>query len=427
MNKPNATELFDQNSKEKSKGKRKTLIWGGAALLVIVGLLSWWLFRGDDAPQYLTQEASKGEISVSVTATGTLQPTNTVDISSELSGTVHQVLVDYNDVVTKGQILATLDTTKLKDQIAQAKANLQGSQARVLQSNADVAQARNDLARLQEVAKLSDGRLPSKSELDTAKIKLQNAQAALASANASVAQYAAALKAQETDLTKTSIRSPINGVVLTRSIEPGQTVASSLQAPILFNIAEDLTQMELNVAVAEADVGQIKVGQNAKFTVDAYPEKNYQAKVKQVRYGSKTVDNVVSYETILNVDNTDLTLRPGMTATADILVAERKNTLLIPAAALRYKPQVQASGKGGSSMLGSMMPQPMRRGSAKQVTTSGGPQTEGKSQEIWVLRNNVATPVTVVTGLSDGRNVEVRSGDLKAKDLVIVGVQGSKK
>lgn len=427
MNKPNATELFDQNSKEKSKGKRKTLIWSGAILIVIVGLLSWWLLKGDDAPQYSTQEASKGELSVSVTATGTLQPTNTVDISSELSGTVHQVLVDYNDVITKGQILATLDTTKLKDQIAQAKANLQGSQARVLQSNADVAQARNDLARLQEVAKLSDGRLPSKSELDTAKIKLQNAQAALASANASVAQYAAALKAQETDLTKTSIRSPINGVVLTRSIEPGQTVASSLQAPILFNIAEDLTQMELNVAVAEADVGQIKVDQNAKFTVDAYPEKSYQAKVKQVRYGSKTVDNVVSYETILNVDNTDLTLRPGMTATADILVAERKNTLLIPTAALRYKPQVQASGKGRSSMLGSMMPQPMRRGNAKQVTTSGGPQTEGKSQEIWVLRNNVATPVTVVTGLSDGRNVEVRSGDLKEKDLVIVGVQGSKK
>lgn len=427
MNKPNAAELFAQNTKEKFKGKRKTLIWGGSALILIVGFLSWWFLRADDAPQYLTQEVTKGELSVSVTATGTVQPTNTVDISSELSGTVHQVLVDYNDVITKGQVLATLDTTKLKDQIAQAKANLQGSQARVLQSSADVSQAQNDLARLQEVAKLSDGRLPSKSELDTARLKLQNAQAALASAKASVAQYAAALKAQETDLTKTSIRSPINGVVLTRSIEPGQTVASSLQAPVLFNIAEDLTQMELNVAVAEADVGQIKVAQNAKFSVDAYPEKSYQAKVKQVRYGSKTVDNVVSYETILNVDNTDLTLRPGMTATADILVAERKNTLLIPATALRYKPQTQTAGKKNSSVLGSMMPQPMRRGSTKQVTTSGGPQTDGKSQEIWVLRNNVATPVTVVTGLSDGRNVEVKSGDLKPKDLVIVGLQGSKK
>lgn len=427
MSKTSATELFNRNSKNKLKDKRNTLIWSGSVLLIVIISVLWWFLRGDDVPKYNTQEATNGTLSVSVSATGTLEPTNTVDISSELSGTVDKVLVDYNTVVKKGQILATLDTTKLLDQIAQARANLQGSQARVIQSMADVSQAKVDLGRLQEVAKLSGNRLPAKSELDTAKIRLQNTQAALASAKASVAQYAAALKVQETDLTKTNIYSPINGVVLTRSIEPGQTVASSLQAPILFKIAEDLTKMELNVAISEADVGQIEVNQSAKFSVDAYPEKSYQAKVKQVRYGSKTVDNVVSYETILNVDNSDLTLRPGMTATADILVAERKNVLLIPAAALRYKPQEQNADKS-KAMLGSIIPQQsIRRGRTKQITTSGGNQTEGKSQEVWILKNNVATPVTITTGLSDGRSVEVKNGGIKAKNLVIVSTQSSKK
>ncbi|WP_434779609.1 efflux RND transporter periplasmic adaptor subunit [Neisseria sp. Ec49-e6-T10] len=406
-----------------NKKKRKWYLAIIILIICVVGVLLVFNMNKQEKISYLTEAVKKGNISLTVSATGTVQPTNTVDISSELSGTVDKVLVDYNDEVKKGQVLAILDTQKLNDELAQSKANLQAAKARVVQSQADVEQAKIDYGRLQQIAQLSGGVEPAKSELDQARIKLKNAQAALDASRASAAQSEASLKAQQTDLTKAKIISPIDGVVLSRSIEPGQTVASSFQAPVLFVIAEDLTQMEINVAIAEADVGQIEQKQKAKFTVDAYPDKTYEATVKQVRYQAKTVDNVVSYETILDAKNNDLTLRPGMTAAADILVTEKNNILIIPTSALRFTPlskEMKEKLGGGPISFGRPT-----RDTDKEVTTTG--HTIGKEQQIWVLRHNQAVPVQIKTGINDGRHVEVLEGDIKEHDQVIIATQSQSK
>jgi RND family efflux transporter MFP subunit len=275
------------------------------------------------APPYQTEPLTQGSLRVTVSATGKLAPVNEVAIGSELSGTIEAVFVDYNDRVKKGEVLARLNVAKLTDQIAKAKATLASAEAKVLQAVATVKETRANLGRLRQVAKLSGGKVPAPAELEAAEAKLERAIADEASARAAVEETRATLRTTETDLTKASIRSPIDGVVLTRSADPGQTVAASLQAPVLFKLAENLAQMELQVDVDEADVGQIKPEQAATFTVDAYPSRRYPARIDLVRYGAETVNNVVTYKTILKVNNDDLSLRPGMTATAEIVTAER--------------------------------------------------------------------------------------------------------
>ncbi|MDB5815284.1 MAG: family efflux transporter subunit [Rhodocyclales bacterium] len=400
-------------------------------VLAAIAISGWLLLRGpsNDTPKFRTAQVTPGDLASTVTATGTLQPTNKVDVSSELSGTIAEVLVDYNSKVHRGDPLAVLNTSKLQDQMAQTRANIQNLQAKVLQARADVDQAQSALNRLEKVAQLSNGQLPAGSELDDARIKLKNTQAALAAAEASVAQFTAALHANETDLTKATIRSPINGTVLVRSIDPGQTVAASLSAPVLFTIAQDLKQMDLNVAVAEADVGQVRDGMQATFTVDAWPGKQYNARVRQVRYGSKTVDNVVSYETILQVDNSDLTLRPGMTASADLHIAERKNVLYVPNAALRFSPpQDMTQASGNKSVLSSLFPTPpnLRGGRPKEVTQVGR-KANGAPGRIWVLKNGKPTAMVVTLGLSDGRNTEVSGEGVVAGLEVITRVESGSK
>lgn len=404
---------------------RKKWLRRGILAAVIVAVLGGGIYalthRKPPAPAYTTAPVKRGDVSTTVTASGTLQPTTKVDIGSELSGTVARVLVDYNDRVTKGQVLAVLDTRKLDDTIAQGRANVQNAQAKVEQARADVEQAKTNLARLEKVAQLSGGKLPAGSELDDARSALANKQAALSSAQASVVQLSAVLRTNETDLTKASIKSPINGTVLTRSVEPGQTVAASLQAVTLFTIAEDLAKMELNVAVAEADVGQVKEGLHATFSVDAYPTKKYNALVRQVRYGSTVTDNVVTYSTILTVNNDDLTLRPGMTATADIVTAEAAGELTVPAAALRFTPQAAAGAAGPDgkkSVLSSLFPMPGGMNRPKQVTTSGRQRT-ADSGTVWVLRNGQPEPIQVSVGLTDGRNTAVRGEGLNEGMQVI--------
>ena len=414
---------------DKASSKKKRLRkWLIVVLLAIGALITIAIWRGSnkaDSMQYKTQEVQRGDLTVTISATGSLEPTNQVDVGSELSGIIESVEVDYNDEVKAGQVLARLDTEKLQAQVLQSKAALESAKAQVLLAQATIVQASNDLERLKCVSKLSNQKVPSQQELDTAGTSLKRAQASETSAQAQVLEAQARLDADQTDLAKTVIRSPINGIVLTRNVESGQTVAASLQAPVLFVLAEDLTQMELHVAVDEADVGQVKRGQDAIFTVDAYPDKKFPARITQVRYASQTVEGVVTYETVLNVDNSDLLLRPGMTATADIIVKKVKNAILIPNAALRFTPPVQQNDTsgGGSSLVRFLLPRHPRRNpptKERQNKTANSYQ-----KRVWQLKEGIPVPLSVTTGASDGQMTEVVAGEVKPGLPLIVDVMGT--
>jgi HlyD family secretion protein len=388
--------------------------WLIAAGLLILAVLAYALLRGNGSsnlPQYRTEQAVMGNLVVKVSATGNLKPTNQVDVGSELSGIVESVYVDDNDRVTKGQELAVLDLSKLEDAAARSRANLAAAEAQVQQARATAAEAKATMTRFNEVARLSSGKVPSKTEMDTAEANLKRAQANVASARAAVTQARAALQSDETNISKAHIRSPIDGVVLARQVEPGQTVAASFTAPVLFTLAEDLTKMELQVDVDEADVGQVKVGQKAIFTVDAWPGRQYSAVITEVGYGSQVKEGVVSYPATLQVDNSDLSLRPGMTATAEITTLVRDNVLLVPNAALRFTPPAPATEekKTNRSVLRSLFPRPRR--TPRQLAP---PPIEGVSHAIWVLQEGRAESLQVRVGASDGRMTEVTGGDLKA-------------
>ena len=402
--------------------RRPGLTTAIVALLVVAlaagGLYYWRAQSATNGVQYRTEPATRGPLVVNVSATGNLQPTNKVDVGSELSGIVETVLVDDNDQVKKGQVLARLDVSRLKDQVVQSRAALEAAQAKVRQAQATVKEAQANLERLRQVQQLSGGKVPSQAELSTAEATLARGNADESSARAAVAEAIAALRSNETNVDKAEIRSPINGVVLTRKVEPGQTVAASFQAPVLFTLAEDLKQMELQVDVDEADVGQVRDGQKATFTVDAYPGRRYPATVKRVGYGSQVKDNVVTYPTLLGVDNDDLTLRPGMTATAEITTIERDNALLVPNAALRFTPPEGASqpAKSSGGLVSQLMPRPPRQ--APRKAGNAGPRST--EQTVYVLRNGEPVAVPVTVGASDGRNTEIARGDLAPGTPVVV-------
>jgi HlyD family secretion protein len=360
--------------------------------------------------KYVTEPTRRGNLIVTVSATGTLEPLKKVDVGIEVSGTIKSVEVDYNAEVKVGQVLARLDTTRLEAQAEQNQAALESAKAKVLQAKASVEEAEAQMGRLNRVRELSGGKMPSQNDLDTAKANLARCKADEASANAAVAQAQAALNVNRTDVKKALVVSPINGVVLTRSVEPGQTVAATFQAPTLFTLAEDLTQMELQVDVDEADVGQVREGQDAAFTVDAYPDRTFPAKITQVRYGSQTTDGVVTYKTVLRVDNSSLALRPGMTATAVITVEKRENALLIPNAALRFSPLTKtSSGSSGSrGLVGMMLPRP-----PMNEKKTAQPDSRKKDQQVWTVREGQVSPLTVIKGLSDGVHTELLGGDVK--------------
>ena len=304
---------LDRSTGRSGRGRR----WLLAALVVvsIVGPMLFLLPGEGSAVRYKTAEVQRGDLTVVVNATGTLEPTNQVDVGSELSGIVDSVEVDYNDRVSVGQVLARLDTDKLRAQVLQSQAALEASQGKVLEAQATVLETR---LRSQRCERLAAKKMCSQEDVDTSLAAYKRARAEEASAKAQVSEARAKLDFDRTNLAKAVIHSPIDGIVLVRNVEPGQTVAATFQAPVLFTLAEDLTKMELHVDVDEADVGQVEAGQAATFTVDAYPERTFPARITQVRYGAQEVEGVITYETVLDVDNSDLSLRPGMTATADI-------------------------------------------------------------------------------------------------------------
>ncbi|MCO5124244.1 MAG: efflux RND transporter periplasmic adaptor subunit [Rhizobacter sp.] len=405
---------------------RRPLFWGSVLLaLAGAGLWAWQVRQKSNAvPSYTTQTVARGNLTLTVTANGTLQPTRSISIGSELSGTVKSVHVDVNDRVKRGQILVELDTSKFIDQVNRSRASLAAAQALQAQSAATVAEAKTTLARFEEVSRLSGGKVPAATELDSARSALARAVANESSAVANVAVARATLSTDETNLSKASIRSPLDGVVLSRSVDPGNAVAASLQAVTLFTLAESLSQLQLEASIDEADVGAVKVGQKASFTVSAYPSRRFPATISRVAFGSTTTNNVVTYVSTLDVDNTDLSLRPGMTAVATIVATERDDVLLVPNTALRFSPSAQVaagSGNAGGDILSKMMPRPPRSNSTKVAgTESKAPGT----RQIWVLREGQPVAVQVRTGISDGRMTEI-SGEGLAPGMAVITDQRS--
>ncbi len=397
--------------------------WWVAMLLLAAAVAGglWWQgqSRQRAQPIYITVPIQRGDLTLTVSANGTLQPVRSVNIGSELSGTVREVLVDVNDRVQRGQVLVVLDTAKLQDQVNSARAALASAQAQVVQADASAREAQAQLARLEELARLSGGKMPSAAELDAARATLERAQAAQATARAAVEQARAALSTNETNLAKASISSPIDGVVLARNVDPGNAVAASLQAVTLLTIAQDLRRLKLDVAVDEADVGVVREGLPATFTVSAYPRRRYPATVGRVAFGATKTDNVVTYTATLDVDNQDLSLRPGMTATANIRAVERKDVLLVPNTALRFTPTEPAPPSSGGGLASLLTPKPPTAGrKTVRLDNRGGPR------QIWILRDGKPQAVPVTVGISDGRLSEV-SGEGLSEGLPVIIEQRS--
>ncbi len=380
---------------------------------VIVTAIAWK--HADHAPQvkYKTQETKRGDLVITVTATGNLEPTNQVDVGTEVSGTIESVMVDDNDPVKKDQVLASLDTSRLQAVVLQSRARLASARAQVLEARTNVKEARNELERLRHVHELSGHTVPSQHDLDAAEAALERALAEEARAEADVSEAEATRDVNETDLSKAVIHSPVDGIVLDRNAEPGQVVAASFQAPVLFTLAEDLTKMELHVDVDEADVGLVREGQAATFTVDAYPDRTFSARITRVRYGSQTVDGVVTYETVLEVDNSDLFLRPGMTATADIVIRKVEEAILVPNVALRFPPPVKKkpSPDTPGGLMRKLLPGPPRRNSPPKGRLEAASQE--KKQRVWTLREGRLLPIPVTTGATDGIMTEVKRGNVE--------------
>ena len=396
---------------------------GGIAVAIVVLIVTVLQIFGtgnSQAVRYETAEVTQGDLTVVVTATGTLQPVNQVEVGSEVSGTIKDVLVDFNDRVKEGQVLASIDTSQLEAKVNQAQAALELARAGVGQAEATRVETSRILARSVELAKTG---MCSEQDCDAAQASYDRAVADLAGAKAEVVQAQASLDAELTTLAKATIHSPINGIVLDRDVEPGQTVAASFQTPVLFTLAENLTQMELHVDVDEADVGQIAAGQSAEFTVDAYANKTFPAKIIEVHFASQTVDGVVTYETVLSVDNTDLLLRPGMTATADITVKQVEDALLLPNAALRFTPPLQKENaeSDGGSLISMLMPRRPQASPTRKDTTQGN----SSQQQVYVLRDEQVVAIAVVTGSTDGIMTEVTGGELQPGMSLIVDTLSS--
>ncbi len=388
-------------------------------------------------PSWRTAGVSRGDILITVGATGSVEPLTTVDVGPEISGRVIAVEADWNEHVDKGQVLIRLDTEPLAAQLEQAQAQLAASAATVQQAAASFTEAKLADERMQKLTKQG---LESAERAETTKAARARAFASLDNARAQKRLSEARVKQVQTDLDRAVIKSPIDGVVLLRAVEPGNAVAASLQTPVLFKIAEDLTRMELRLAIDEADVAKVQPGMEASFTVDAYPDQRFAATVKAVRYAPVVTQNVVTYEAVLSVDNGELKLRPGMTATATITASAVRDVLKVPNTALRFRPPRPEGESAPSAGRGGMPGMPMLggrgfgggRGGGRggQATAragggerAGGERTGGRGARVWVLRDGEPTPVRVQTGATDSAFTEVTGGELTADDRVLVGVE----
>ncbi len=379
---------------------RRTIV-----LLVLVAFAGAALvyFRsgaGEQAQSFVTSPVARADITVAVTATGTLQPVTQVDVSSELSGIVRTVDVEENQQVSKGDVLLTLDTRRLAAQVERAEASVVAARSKVADARVTLTETEQALKRSQS---LSARGMVAEQALETATAARDRAQAAVDSAQASLAIAEADLKLQQADLAQSTIYAPIDGVVLTRDVDPGQTVASSFSAPVLFVIAADLTKMQLEAAIDEADIGTVEIGQNARFTVDAFPGRTFDASIRDIAYASVTTEGVVTYEAKLAVENSEKILRPGMTATVSVVTKESNGVLTVPSEAFRFRPPVVERSRGFS--LESLFMPRMRPNRGQQTA-----QAADGSRTLYVLRNGAPEAVRVRTGATDGLKTEIVSG-----------------
>ncbi|GAC1571470.1 MAG: efflux RND transporter periplasmic adaptor subunit [Novosphingobium sp.] len=406
---------------------RRNLRWLVAAVvLTVLALLLSRCLGGPGAAQYATQQVRRGALQVTVSATGRLEPTDQVQVGSEQSGIVTRVLVDVNDRVTAGQVIAMIDPSRFTDAVRQSQAQLAANRAAVGQAQATLAQDRAQLGRLEEVYRLSGGKVPADTDLAAGRAEYSRAQAALKAAQANVAAATPALSTSRTNLVKTLIRSPVNGVVLARQIQPGQTVAASFNTPTLFVIARDLSRMKLPVAIDEADVGEVEAGQRATFTVDAFPGEQFSATIEPdccPEFDREQLGNhvaVISYEADLAVANPDLRLRPGMTATAEIVTKARPDVLLVPNAALRFKPEGGSGTSGQSGGFASTLT-PHRPRTSSELSRPEAVHRRGARQTVYGLDAGKPKAIEVETGVSDGTMTEIIRGTLRPGMQVITG------
>jgi HlyD family secretion protein len=387
---------------------RRAIEWGLVALLLLgvtLAIVRWATARPKSLVHYETVAVDRGPLAAKVTATGTASALVTVIVGSQVSGRINGLYADFGSQVHAGDTVATIEPSLFRAAVAQARANLASAKAAVVRSHAHVIQAEKDFARAKELLAES---LLSRADYDAAEATLTAAKADETAARASVSQTTAALAQAELNLKYTTIVSPIDGVVISRNVDVGQTVAATLQAPTLFTIAKDLTRMQVDTNVAEADVGKIAPGMKVSFTVDAYPGRVFEGVVRQVRDNATTIQNVVTYDAVLDVDNSERLLKPGMTASVTFTYATRGDVVRLPNAALRFKPDTATLSAMGAAAPRSLRPD---------------------ERAVWILRGERAASEIVKPGIRDGTSTEVLSGNVQPGDRAIVeaGVTGGPK
>jgi HlyD family secretion protein len=426
--KPTGTQILAMTKKRRRRALLQKLV---IALLVFgagAGLFWQRVVRGKSTgPRYITAQAQLGRLRETVMATGKFKGLDSVDVGAQISGRVARVLVDFNDQVKAGQTLAELDTAQLVSRVEQSRAQVGAADASVRLAKATLAQSKAALARAKDM--VQKGLISSK-DLEAAEADAERADASVGSAQSQASLSRASLKDAETSLSWTSIKAPIDGVILARLIEPGQTVAASLQSPVLFTVARDLTQLTLYVDVDEADIGKLHEGEEATFTVGAWPARKFESKVVSVHNLPTAGQTVVTYQAVLSVDNKDLLLRPGMTATASIITSDRADVLTVPDAALRYSPPPPPKEKASSSPFMPMTPPRMSSVQRRPVGASGAAVGKGDASAahstLYVLEAGAPKRVMVQIGGSDGQNTEIASGPIKPGTLVITDQEQAK-
>lgn len=360
-----------------------------SVIVIVTAIIIFIFFRGKgNEPQFRTDKVVKGDIEMAVTATGTVNPVTTVLVGTQVSGTIKEIYVDFNSRVNKGQLIARIDPALFEAQVNQAKANLLSAKANLEKAEVTLIDAKRTMDRNKE---LLSKNLIARSDLDSAETNYETAKAQMNVSKSQIAQTEAALSLAETNLYYTKIVSPVDGIVVSRNVDVGQTVAASFQTPTLFSIAQDLTKMQIDTNVDESDIGKVKAGQDVEFTVDAYPDFTFKGKVWQVRNAPITVQNVVTYDVVVKVDNPELKLKPGMTANVSIIISIKKDVLKIPNAALRFK-----------------------------LAENGKTVVQQKGAGIWILEEGKPKRIPISTGISDGNYTELVSGEIKEGQELIV-------
>ncbi len=403
-----------------------------AAVVLVGGLVVWRLVgRAEPAPQFQTAAVDRGEITSRVSASGSLSATVTVEVGSQVSGRIQSLFADYNTVVKKGERIAKIDPALFEAATAQSAANVMASEGNLARLQV---QAEDAARQARRSSQLFEGKLISENDRDNAVATARAAEAAVRQAQGQLAQARAALRQAQTNLRYTDIIAPTDGIVISRAVNVGQTVAASFSAPVIFTIAQDLRAMEVHTSVAESDIGRLRAGMDASFTVDAYPGEPFQGRIREIRNAAQVVQNVVTYDAVVDVANPELKLKPGMTATVTVIADRRDDVLRLPNAALRFRPEAAGGGAGAgprgavdAPAAGGVGARGGARGGAgggagaRPGGRPGAGPSDRNARTVYVLENDALAPRRVQTGLSDGSNTEVVGGELREGDAIVVG------